>query len=310
MRFSDNSTAQKQTTTHAGASVDALSPEESVLVGLDATDNLIDKIDAPAAQSSSPKDPTSNLKKIRLLGIDFAPLTYTETLDIVDQLIACGKASFFITANLNYAMLTDRNPSLTVVNDEAAFIVADGMPIIWYGRLFGQKLPHRVAGADLIYGLSQRSATHGHRVFLLGAAPGVAAKAAENLCLRYPKLKIVGIESPIFDKLSPDQHAMLLDRILATQPDLLIAAFCQPNGEIWLKENYKLLGIPVCIQLGASIDFAAGHAKRAHLWVQKSGLEWLHRVWQNPAKMAPRYLKNAVFLLKATIRAVLESFRT
>ena len=238
----------------------------------------------------------------RIWGVPLACLTYEETLDEVDRLIGRGQPAYFITANLHYAMLADRDRRLQDINERAAFIVADGMPMVWRSRLKGPRLPERVTGSDLIFLLSHRAAERGHRVFLLGGGPGVADKAAENLCQMFPGLEIVGIESPMIDNLSDSAHASLVERIRQARPDLLLIAFGQPKGEKWMAEYCTALGVPACVQLGASFDFAAGRVARAPRWTHKIGAEWLYRIWREPRRMIPRYSADALFLLKAVLR--------
>lgn len=245
------------------------------------------------------------IEHVRMWGLSLAALTCGQTLDAVDQFIARGQPSFFITANLHYAMLSDRDPRLAEVNRQAALLVADGMPMVWYSRLARRRpLPERVAGSDLIYLLSERAAQRGHRLFLLGGAPGVAEEAAVELSRRYGGLQIAGIESPELDALSPRQNAQLIERIRRARPDLLFAALGQPKGELWLAKNCAALGVPACVQLGASFDFVAGRIRRAPRWTHRTGLEWFWRMAHEPRRLVPRYLADAVFLVKAIARDV------
>jgi len=264
--------------------------------------DLVDKINVAVGPTSPQKAESHSLDVVWIWGLPLARLTYHETLDEVDRLIRRGRPAFFITANLHYAMLTSRHQRLRSVNDQAAFLVADGMPLVWYSRLVGRALPQRVAGSDLIYMLFERAAEQGHRVFLLGGAAGVAEEVARIAGERYPGLKIVGVEAPMLSELSPEDHQHLIARIRRVRPDLLLAALGQPKGELWLAENCQALGVPACVQLGASFDFVAGRASRAPKWVQRIGAEWLHRTWHEPRRMIPRYFHNAVFLMWAVAR--------
>jgi N-acetylglucosaminyldiphosphoundecaprenol N-acetyl-beta-D-mannosaminyltransferase len=240
--------------------------------------------------------------RVRIWGLPLARLAAAETVDLVERLIRRGRPSYFVTANLHYAMLSDRDPRLARVNRQAAFLLADGMPMVWYSRLIGQALPERVAGADLIYALCQRAAERGHRLFLLGGAPGVAQEAAVNLCRRWPGLQIVGVEAPPFRPLSLREQADLIQGIRRRRPDLLLVAFGQPKGELWLREHYRSLGVPVSVQVGATLDFVAGRVRRAPRWLQGLGLEWMFRAMQEPRRLVPRYWANALFLAKAILR--------
>jgi N-acetylglucosaminyldiphosphoundecaprenol N-acetyl-beta-D-mannosaminyltransferase len=255
-------------------------------------------------ETDFPPVPPENVPHTTIWGLPLACVTRSQAVELVDRLIACGQPHFFITANLHYAMLTDRDPRLVDVNRRAAFLVADGMPLVWYSRLWQRPLPERVAGADLIYELCQRAVPRGHRVFLLGGAPGVADEAAQNLCRRFPGLQIAGVESPPFRPLTAQEQADLIGRIRHARPDLLLVAFGQPKGELWLGTNCQALGVPVCVQMGATLDFVAGRVRRAPRWLQRLGLEWVFRAVQEPRRLAPRYFADLLFLAKAMLRDV------
>jgi N-acetylglucosaminyldiphosphoundecaprenol N-acetyl-beta-D-mannosaminyltransferase len=257
------------------------------------------------AEPSGPEEADDDaLERVAVLGLPLARLDHAGTLDQVDRLIQRGRPAFFITANLHYAMLTDRNPRLAEVNRRAAFLVADGMSLVWWSRLGSRPLAERVAGSDLIFWLCRRAAERGYRVFFLGGKPGVAEEAARRLAARYPGLEVAGIEAPELDRLSARQHDALVARIRRAAPDLLFAALGQPKGELWLAENYRRLGVPACVQVGASFDFVAGRVPRAPRWLRRIGLEWVYRVWREPCRLAPRYLRDAAFLVKAMWRGV------
>jgi len=258
--------------------------------------------DRPETGAPVSRSELDGIERVTVWGLRLARLTGEATLDAVDRLIARGEPSYFITANLHYAMLSHRNPRLGAVNRRAAFLVADGTPLVWYSRLLRRPLPERVAGSDLIYSLSQRAAQRGHRLFLLGGAAGVAEQAAAELCRRYAGLAIAGVEAPELAGLSPGDHAALIGRIRRARPDLLLAALGQPKGELWLAENYLALGVPACAQLGASFDFVAGRIRRAPRWTHRTGLEWAWRMGREPRRLVPRYLADAAFLVRAVLR--------
>jgi N-acetylglucosaminyldiphosphoundecaprenol N-acetyl-beta-D-mannosaminyltransferase len=190
------------------------------------------------------------------------------------------------------------------VNERAFMILADGMPLVWASRRSParRRLPGRVPGSDLIFALSTLAARRGYRVFLLGGGPGVAEAAARNLEARDPGLNVVGIESPPSRALSAAEHDAIVARIRAARPDLLLVAFGQPKGELWLSGNIEALGVPVAVQVGASLDFAAGPIRRAPRWLQETGLEWAFRLYLEPRRLGRRYLDNALFLLRCVTR--------
>ena len=244
--------------------------------------------------------------RVWIWGLPLSPLSRERAADAVIDLVDSGGPAYFITANAHYAMLSHHREGLRALNARAAFVLADGAPLVWASRYLGTPLPERVAGSDLIFDLCERAAGRGLGVFLLGGAPGVAEEAGRRLALRYPGLRVVGAEAPPFRDLTAAEHEELLGRIREARPDLLFVAFGQPKGEFWLAENLDALGVPVGVQVGASLDFVAGRVPRAPRWLQRMGLEWAYRAWQEPARLGPRYARNGTFILKMILRDALQ----
>jgi N-acetylglucosaminyldiphosphoundecaprenol N-acetyl-beta-D-mannosaminyltransferase len=237
--------------------------------------------------------------------IPFARLTVDEAAGEVEHLILRGAPSYLITANLNYAMLVAQHPDLHEINRRAAIIVPDGITLVWTSRLTSRPLPERVTGTDLLYRFSELAAGKGYSLFFLGARPGVAQEAARRLVDRYPGLRIAGTESPLLADITPAEHVRLIARIHDARPDVLIVAFGQPKGERWIFQNFEALGVPVSIQVGSSLDFAAGRVPRAPRWMRDHGLETPYRIYQEPIRLTPRYSRNAFFLARSLLRFAL-----
>lgn len=238
----------------------------------------------------------------RALGLDLTPFTMEQSLARIEEMIRSGKPGYFITANLHYAMISEKDPELHVVNKEADFILADGMPLVWASRRRKVGLPERVAGSDLIPKLCELAANKGYKVFLLGAAEGVGDEAARKLREKHPQIQIVGVESPPFRPLSREEEEALIGRIHDAKPDILIVSFGQPKGEKWIHRHLAKLGVPACAQVGATIDFLAGRVKRSPKWMHRTGAEWLWRMALEPRRLTGRYLQNMAFLAKRVIR--------
>jgi N-acetylglucosaminyldiphosphoundecaprenol N-acetyl-beta-D-mannosaminyltransferase len=235
---------------------------------------------------------------IWVLGLPLVPLTTRQAVQAVDGLVQRRKPSYFITANLNYAMLTDRHEDLREINRQAAFILADGMPLVWSARWRGTPLPGRVAGSDLILELCQLAAERGYRVYLLGAQSSVTEKAGANLVARYPGLQIVGTASPQLGDLSEAENAAVVSEVRRARPDLLFVALGQPKGERWIYAYHRHLEVPAILQVGASLDFVAGRIRRAPTWLRQHGGEWLFRLLLEPRRLARRYLENGTFFVR------------
>ncbi len=246
--------------------------------------------------------PVERPKKTSVWGTKFARVDMRQTLDLADKAIASRRPEYFVTANLNYLMLSERHPRLQEINDRALAVIADGHPIVKRSRLTGSPLPERVAGSDMIVELARLSAEKGYRIFFLGAAPGVAQAAADALVERFHGLDVAGVESPPFRQLNAAEHDAMIQRIRNAQPDILLVAFGQPKGECWIYDNLTDLNVPLSIQLGASFDFLAGTAKRAPKVWQRIGCEWLYRACSDPRRLMPRYASNILFLAKLLAR--------
>ncbi|MCC6509435.1 MAG: WecB/TagA/CpsF family glycosyltransferase [Pirellulaceae bacterium] len=224
-----------------------------------------------------------------------------DVIERADKIIAARECRYFITANLNYLMLSSQHLDLGQINTDADLNIADGFPIVWRSRLTFRRLPGRVAGSDLILELARLSAERGYRMFFLGAAPGVAQKAAEKLQEMFPELQVAGTCAPPFRTLSDAEQNELHEHIRSSRPDILLVAFGQPKGERWIHDHHQKLGVPLSIQLGASFDFLAGTARRAPTIWQFLGCEWLYRSICEPKRLAPRYLRNIAFLLRSLL---------
>lgn len=232
-------------------------------------------------------------------GTRFAPWTLARTVSEIDHaLLGAGEPCYFVTANLHTLMLADADPAMRDALDGAAFVLADGMPVLWGARLRGQRLPERVAGSDLLPALCEMAARRRYRVFFLGGPPGVAKAGAEQLVARFPGLQVAGTESPPFRPPTPEEDKELVDRIRTARPHLLFVLLTQPKGELWIRRHLTEIGVPVCAQFGASLDFVVGRVNRAPKWVQRAGAEWLYRLVQEPRRLGGRYARNGLFLAR------------
>jgi N-acetylglucosaminyldiphosphoundecaprenol N-acetyl-beta-D-mannosaminyltransferase len=235
---------------------------------------------------------------VRVWGVPFVPWTLARTVDEVDHLVAARLPSYFMTVNLHTTMLAAGDAAVRAAIDGAAFVVADGMPLVWASRLRARRLPERVTGADLFPALCARAAERGYRVFFLGGPPGVGETAAARLAARFPGLQVVGTESPPYRPMTPGEEAELLDRIRAAAPQLLFISFSQPAGDLWVHRHCAALGGAVCANIGAALDFAAGRISRAPAWMQRTGLEWAYRLSREPRRLFGRYVRNAAFVAR------------
>lgn len=232
-------------------------------------------------------------KLVILLGIPIDDLTMDQALDRIELFVETGRVTNKIhqiaTVNADFVVKAMDDPELRLLLQEADMATADGMPLVWGARLLGVPLPERVAGADMVPALAQRCAEKGYSMFFLGAGPGIAQKAADILTEANPNLNIAGVISPPYSSIL-EMDRSILDEIKATNPDILLVAFGNPKQEKWIGMYGRELGVPVMIGVGGTFDFIAGNTKRAPEWMQKTGLEWLHRLASNPRRLFKRYV--------------------
>jgi N-acetylglucosaminyldiphosphoundecaprenol N-acetyl-beta-D-mannosaminyltransferase len=257
------------------------------------------KVDEKAfSTAGGPAMNHSKLDTVALFGMPIANVTMAEAVARIESFIVSGKPHQVATANLDFARNALRDPFLQRVICECSLVVPDGVPMLWAARVFGMPLRSRVTGVDLIPELAQLSAERGYGIYLLGSSEENSARAAQVLSARYPGVKIVGRHSPPVAPLDKMDHDDLLRRIEAAQPDILLVAFGNPKQEIWAHKHRARIQVPVTIGIGGSLDMIAGSLKRAPLWVQRMQLEWFFRMTQEPARLMPRYAKDAMALMR------------
>ncbi len=229
---------------------------------------------------------------VAILGVPFDHLTMPQAITAIEDMIASRRPHMIATANVDFLVQSMEDTELRRILLESDLVLCDGTPLLWVSRWLGNPLPERVAGADLVPRLLEAAADKGYRVFFLGGKPEVAARAVERLQDKYPAIEIAGHYSPPFAPLEKMNHAEIGRRIREAQPDILLVSFGCPKAEKWIAMNYQSLGVPVSMGVGATIDFLAGHVKRAPIWMQRVGLEWIFRFLQEPGRLGPRYAKD------------------
>ncbi len=236
--------------------------------------------------------------RCRLFGLDIDNLSMGETVAAVERLIQAGRPALVVTPNAQHIVLLRTDKDFRAAYAGADLTVADGLPLVWLSRLVRCPLKERVAGADILPAFASIAARKGYRVAFLGAAPEVAAKAAEILEKKHPGLKVAAAISPPigFDR-DPAACAAVLAAVREARPDVLFVGLGTPKGETWAWRNKAAAGAPVTICVGAAFDFITGIQKRAPLALQQIGLEWLFRLFHDPYRLWKRYtLGNLHFL--------------
>lgn len=231
------------------------------------------------------------MTRLRLMNTEIDNLTMDETLDAIDSLIKEDNCSYVVTPNVDHIVQLEKDEELKRVYENASLILTDGKPLIWISNWYKTPIKEKISGSDLFPRVCDLAAKKGYTMYLLGAAEGVADKAAKNLIDKYRGVNIVGTYSPPFGFEKDKVELKKIERqIQEVHPDILIVGLGCPKQEKYMYHHCKELGVPISFGLGASIDFEAGNIKRAPKWMSEHGLEWLYRITQDPKRLAKRYL--------------------
>lgn len=239
------------------------------------------------------------LKQISLFGIKIHAVDMRAAVDTVlswchDSELQCR---YVVTPNVDHTVMFQSQADLRQAYADASLVLADGAPVVLASRLLRRPLPERVAGSDLVPAVFEQANKNDQRplkVFLLGAGPGVASRAALAIEQRWPNIEVVGIYSP---PLGFENDECENDRILAmiaeAKPQLLLVGLGAPKQELWVQRYADRLQTKAALCVGATIDFLAGEKSRSPIWMRRLGLEWLHRLSTEPSRLAKRYLRDA-----------------
>ncbi len=217
---------------------------------------------------------------IAILSIPIHAVTMDETLALVEGYMAEPRLHQIATVNPEFVMAAQSDDEFRRVLAAADLCLPDGVGLLYAARRYGRRLPERVPGSELVYRLAERATARGWPLFLLGAAPGVAEAAAVVLQARYPGLPIAGTYAGSPD---PAEDDALVRRVNESGAALLFVAYGAPKQDKWIARNRTALtGVRVAVGVGGSLDFVTGRAVRAPRWLQRLGLEWLHRLVREP----------------------------
>ena len=221
-----------------------------------------------------------------VLGVRVDRVSQLQALDMIDQLIALirtgghtSPCQQIVTVNTEFVMAAQKNSEFRQTINNAALVVADGIGVVWATHFVGFPTPERITGTDTLVTLAKRCADKGYRLYLLGAAPGIAEKTSVCLQALAPGLQIAGTFSG-----SPAlaEEDAIIERIEVARTDVLCVAYGAPAQELWISRNLSRLPAAVAIGVGGAYDFLSGRQRRAPRAMQRIGLEWLYRLYREP----------------------------
>lgn len=253
---------------------------------------------------------TSELPQIDLDGLMIHAITEAACVGHILSELTDHHGGWVVTPNLDHLRRFQSEPAFAEACERATLRVPDGRPLLWASALQRTPLPGLVAGSNLIHSLSEGAAQAGRSVFLLGGDPGTADDAAKVLATRYPGLQIAGTHCPDFG-FEKDQNIMLAlrEKLMASKADIIFVALGSPKQEYVIDRLRDSLPGAWWLGVGISFSFVTGAVKRAPRWMQRCGLEWVHRLTQEPRRLARRYLLDGLpfaarLLFRSTLRGL------
>lgn len=239
------------------------------------------------------------LRRMKFMNTYVDNVSKTEAILHIEDCIKKRRIGHVITPNVDQIIRNEKDAYFRKICDNAELLLIDGTPLMWIAKWYGTPVKEKICGSDLMPELCTLAAQKGYSVFLLGAAEGVAALAAENLKKKNPGLKIAGVYSPPFGfEKNPEEIKKINKILLDSGADLLFVGMGVPKQDIFIFENMNKYQIPMSFSIGATIDFEAGVQKRAPHWVNKIGMEWLYRLLSDPGRMFKRYIIDDMKIFK------------
>lgn len=233
------------------------------------------------------------MKQTDVMGVAFDDMTMEEAVSRALTLAREGAGAYAVTPNPELVLMAQKDPAYAETLAGAALTLPDGIGIIYAAKLLKRPLTGRVPGIDFAGKLMEKLAGEGSKLYLLGAKPGVAETAAENLRAKYPGLTVCGVHDGYFTEDGP-----VVEDIRAKEADVVFVCLGAPKQEEWMRRNGTATGAHLLVGLGGSLDVFAGTVQRAPVWMQKAGLEWLYRLAKQPSRIG-RMAKLPGFLVKA-----------
>lgn len=239
------------------------------------------------------------MTKYNFIGTNVDAITFDELFTICDKWLKDKQARSHHVAcsNVNCVVESYLDPEIASVFNRADISGADSMPFVYWIEMMTGKKCDRLYAPDIILKLGERSASHDYRLFLYGGAEGVPERMQSFLEQKFPNLRIVGAYSPPFRSLTPEEDREICQKINATNPDFIIVGLGSPKQDKWIQAHLDSIPGTVMISSGAAFDFFSGSIRQAPILIQKSGFEWLFRLFQDPKRLWKRYtLYNLIFL--------------
>jgi N-acetylglucosaminyldiphosphoundecaprenol N-acetyl-beta-D-mannosaminyltransferase len=247
----------------------------------------------------------STVPSVNILGVPVSAIDMGQAVEAIDRWIATGEKQYVCVANTHSINECKRDASFKEIHRRAGMVTPDGMPLVWVSHLKGFRQVGRVDGFGLMHSVCAFGLKRGYRHFLYGGWPPVVVEAlAQRLAEKFLGIQIVGTHCPPFRQEAQTEDPEVIAKINAARPDIVWIGLGAPKEERWVAKHIQLLSASILIGVGAAFDYHAGTKKKAPMWMQQRGLEWLYRLSSEPRRLGSRYLRNNPAFVKNIIAEV------
>ena len=227
-----------------------------------------------------------------VLGVKVSAVDMDRAVELADRWTATGSPGYVCLTGVHGVMEAQSDAALRRILNDAFLNNPDGMPMSWVGQLKGFRQMDRVYGPDFMTAMCRLSVERGYRNFLYGGNTGVAELLSETLRKQFPGLQVVGTYTPPFRQLTAEEERDILFQVRQARPDILWVGLSTPKQEKFMAEYVDRLQVPLLVGVGAAFDYHTGRIRESPRWIKRAGMQWLHRLMQDPRRLWRRYLRN------------------
>jgi N-acetylglucosaminyldiphosphoundecaprenol N-acetyl-beta-D-mannosaminyltransferase len=232
------------------------------------------------------------ISRANVLGVGISAISMSDAVHFSDRFLQSGSRGYICVTGVHGIMEAQEDEQFRRILNYSFLTTPDGKPTVWVGHWQGLRNMARVYGPDFMLELCKISVDRGYKHFLYGGKPGVADELKDKLTIRFPGLQIVGTYTPPFRQLTSQEEIELEKLVWDAQPDILWCGLSTPKQERFMAQYSERLPVNLMVGVGAAFDINSGNLKDAPKWMKDGGLQWLHRMFKEPRRLAGRYLKN------------------
>jgi N-acetylglucosaminyldiphosphoundecaprenol N-acetyl-beta-D-mannosaminyltransferase len=253
----------------------------------------------------------SSTQRINVLGVRAHALDIPTAKAAIYEAVKRHTKGYVCFVPVHSVMAAQDDPALMKIYDDALLVAADGMPLVWIGHMQGFRSMERVAGPEMMLEIMGGEEFRGCTHFLCGGEPGMADELRDKLIARFPYLKICGVFTPPFRPMKVDEERALIEAVHRAQPDIIWVGLGAPKQEHFMARYLPLLDTTLMMGVGAAFLMHTGRISDSPRWVKRAGLQWVHRLMQEPMRLWRRYLlRNPSFIMRVALQFLRNGRRT